>query len=212
MTTESVPSRRLEPDPKVRKAIVTAATKVIRDEGVRGLSVSNVLVRAGLGTRAFYRHFASKDHLVAAVFLELANAEARRLERLMAGADDPLDAVVAWIDGRLDLAFDDGVQSELRQLSVEAQAQMFASPELVGAAYAAILAPLVAQLERGVQQGRFVDVDPAADALSIQGVLWSSVERHWSTGDQGRAEVRTHVLRFCLRGVGASDEEGAPWT
>jgi AcrR family transcriptional regulator len=205
------PARRLPPDPRIRKALVSAATKVIRDEGVRALSVANVLDRAGLGTRAFYRHFESKDQLVAAVFLDMAKVESRRLRSRMADAPDPVAAVVAWIDGRLDLAFNDEVQSDLRRMSLEAQSQMFASPEVVGAAYAEILIPLVEQLDRGRATGRFVDVDPNADALSIQGVLWSSVERHWATGDCDRDAVRRHVLRFCLRGLGVTDYEGESW-
>lgn len=194
--------RRLGPDPKVRKAIVTAATQVVREDGVRGLSVAQVLTRAGLGTRAFYRHFDSKDQLVAAVFLDMARAETRRLRRRMAAGTDPVAGVVAWIDGRLDLAFSDRVKSDLRQMSLEAQSQMFAAPEVIGAAYAEILTPLVEQLERGIKLGSFTDVDPAAHALSIQGALWASVERQWATGDCDRDDVRRSTLLFCLRGLG----------
>jgi AcrR family transcriptional regulator len=194
--------RRLDPDPRVRKSIVAAASKAVREEGVRGLSVAQVLSRAGLGTRAFYRHFDSKDQLVSAVFLDMARAETRRLRKRMATATDPVDAVVAWIDGRLDLAFSDQVKSDLRQMSLEAQSQMFAAPEVIGAAYAEILIPLVEQLERGRQLGCFTGVDPAADAMSIQGALWASVERQWATGDCDRGDVRRSMLRFCLRGLG----------
>lgn len=119
---------KLAPDPDVRRTIVAAASKSVREQGVRGLSVSVVLDRAGLSTRAFYRHFDSKDQLVAAVFLEMARAEKRRLRRTMAEATTPVEAVAAWIDGRLDLAFDENVKSDLRRLSLEAQSQMFASP------------------------------------------------------------------------------------
>lgn len=203
--------RRLEPDPKIRRKLVAAATTVIRLEGVRGLSVANVLDRAGLGTRAFYRHFDSKDQLVAAVFLNMARAESDRLRKRMAGAPDPVGAVVAWIDGRLDLAFNDEVESDQRQMALEAQSQMSASPEVVGAAYAEILVPLIEQLERGRASGSFIDIDPGADALSIQGVLWSSVERRWATGDSDRDVVRRRVLRFCLRGLGVTEYEGESW-
>ena len=204
--------RRLEPDPKVRDALVAAASKAVREEGVRALSVANVLERAGLGTRAFYRHFESKDHLVAAVFLDMARVESQRLRARMADARDPVAAVVAWIDGRLDLAFNDDVQSDLRRMSLEAQSQMFASPEVVVAAYTEILGPLIEQRERGRSAALFLGIDPGSDALSIQGVLWSIVERHWATGDCDRNDVRRHVLRFCLRGLGVTDYEGKTWT
>jgi AcrR family transcriptional regulator len=196
--------RRLDPDPRVRARIIAAATKVIRAEGVRALSVAQVLTRAELGTRAFYRHFDSKDQLVAAVFLDMARDESARLRRRMAACADPVAAVVAWIDGRLDLAFEDGIKSDLRQMSLEAQSQMFASPEVIGPAYAEMMTPLVEQLERGAQTGCFAGVDPASDALSIQGALWASVERQWATGDCDRHDVRRSLVRFCLRGLGVS--------
>lgn len=196
---------KLAPDPSVRRAILTAATKSVREQGVRGLSIAAVLDRAQLSTRAFYRHFDSKDELVAAVFLEMARAEMRRLRKSMRDAADPVEAVTAWIDARLDLAFDEEIKSDLRRLSTEAQSQMFASPELIAPAYAVMLEPLVEQLGRGVEQGVFRGVDPMTEALSIQGVVWASTERQWAAGDCVRTEIRDHVLRFCLRGLGVAD-------
>jgi AcrR family transcriptional regulator len=197
---------KLAPDPSIRRAILVAASESVREQGVRGLSVAAVLDRAQLSTRAFYRHFESKDQLVAAVFLEMAHAEMRRLRRQMVKAADPVEAVATWIDARLDLAFDEGVESDLRRLSTEAQSQMFASPELIQPAYTAMLEPLIEQLQRGRAQGVFTDIDPMTEAQSIQGVVWASTERQWATGGCVRAAVRERALRFCLRGLGVAPE------
>jgi AcrR family transcriptional regulator len=196
---------KLAPDPGVRSAILSAASKSVREQGVRGLSIAAVLDRAQLSTRAFYRHFDSKDQLVAAVFLEMARVEMRRLRRNMADAAGPIEAVTAWVDARLDLAFDEDIKSDLRRLSTEAQSQMFASPELIAPAYAEMLEPLIEQLERGLAQGLFHDIDPSTEAQSIQGVVWANTERQWAAGDCARADVREHVLRFCLRGLGVAE-------
>ena len=114
----------------MRKALLDAASKIVREEGVRSLNVAQVLNRAQLSTRAFYRHFDSKDAVgVGRVpgngargdeATETEDGRSRRPDR---------QAVVAWIDGRLDLAFNDQIRSDLRQMSLEAQSQMFASPE-----------------------------------------------------------------------------------
>jgi AcrR family transcriptional regulator len=203
------PTRRrnkLAPDPDVRRAIVAAASKSVREQGVQGLSIAAVLDRAQLSTRAFYRHFESKDQLVAAVFLEMARAETRRLRRKMTSAVTAVDAVAAWIDGRLDLAFDQSIKSDLRYLSLEAQSQIFASPELVQPAYAEMLTPLIEQLQCGLQHGVFHDIDPVTDAQSIQGVVWAGTERQWATGDCDRVDIRERTLRFCLRGLGVAPE------
>ena len=188
----------------MRREILAAASTILREQGVRGLSIAAVLERAALGTRAFYRHFDSKDQLVAALFLEMAHAEERRLRRRMASATTEIDAVAAWIDGRLDLAFDDNIKSDLRHVSLEAQSQMFASPNLVMPAYAQLLKPLSDALQRGLQHGEFHHIDPVTDAQAIQAVVWAGIERQWATGDCDRDTVRQRALRFCLGGLGVA--------
>ena len=89
--------------------------------------------------------------------------------------------MAAWIDGRLDIAFNQQIRSDLRQMSLEAQTQMFVAPELVAPAYREILRPLVEQLTRGKDLGIFGEIDPDGEALSIHGVVWANVERHWAT-------------------------------
>jgi AcrR family transcriptional regulator len=194
---------KVDPDPRVRSAILSAAHAVARNEGVRSLGIAQVLAQAQLSTRAFYRHFTSKDELVTAMFLELASAERKRLQQRMAGLD-PVRAVAAWVDGRLDLALDGQVQSDLRQMSLEAQSQMSAAPALITPAYAEILRPLVDEVERGSRLGLFVDVDPQTEARSIHGVIWAGVEGQWDSGTGDLSDIRARVKRFCLRGLGVA--------
>jgi AcrR family transcriptional regulator len=200
------PRNKLAPDPNVRRAIVAAASQTIREQGVQGLSVAAVLDRAKLSTRAFYRHFKSKDQLVAAVFLELTRNEVLRLRTKMAAASTPASAVAAWIEGRLDLAFDENIESELRQVSLEAKATVSSSPALVSPAYNAILEPLIERLDRGLELGVFHDILPAIAAKSIHGVVWGQAQRQWATGHSERADVRKRALRFCMRGLGVAPE------
>ncbi|ORV66892.1 TetR family transcriptional regulator [Mycobacterium gastri] len=195
---------KLAPDPGIRRAILVAASMSVREHGVRGLNIATVLDRAQLSTRAFYRHFESKDQLVAAVFLEVAQVEATRLRTYMAQASNPVQAVTAWIDARLDLAFDENVKADLRHLAVDAQSHMLNTPELVAPAYAETLEPLVEQLHLGLQQEVFRDIHPVSEAQSIQGVVWASTEQQWASGDGQRDGVRQRTVRFCLRGLGVA--------
>jgi AcrR family transcriptional regulator len=198
--------KKLAPDPDVRRAIVDAASKSVREQGVRGLSVAAVLERARLSTRAFYRHFDSKDQLVAAVFLELTRAEVLRLRTKISEATNPVEAVAAWIDGRLDLAFDEDIKAELRQVSLEAQSKAFSSPDMVTPACGAILEPLIEQLQRGLELGVFKDIVPATAAKSIHGVVWACTQRQWAVNVWDRDEVRERAVRFCLRGLGVAPQ------
>ncbi|ORW34910.1 TetR/AcrR family transcriptional regulator [Mycobacterium palustre] len=195
---------KMPPDPTVRRAILAAASATLREHGVRGISIAAVLERASLGTRAFYRHFDSKDALVAALFLEMARVEERRLRRRMASATTEIGAVAAWIEGRLDLAFDDNIKSDLRRVSLEAQSQMFASPKLVQPAYEQLLKPLSEALRRGLENRVFRHIDPVTDAQAIHAVVWAAIERQWATGDCDRDSVRQRALRFCLGGLGVT--------
>ena len=175
----------------------------MREQGVGGLSIAAVLKRANLSTRAFYRHFDSKDELVATVFLESARVEKRRLRRRMATVTTQIEAVAAWIDARLDLAFDDSIESDLRRLSLEAQSQ---SPGLVRPAYVEMLTPLREALERGLRDGVFHHINAVTDAQFIHGVVWAGVNQQWATGDCDREDLRRGILRFCLRGLGVTAE------
>jgi AcrR family transcriptional regulator len=198
---------KLGPDPLLRREILAAASTTLREQGVRGLSVAAVLERAALSTRAFYRHFGSKDELVAAVFLEAAHAERRRLQRRMAAATTEIEAVMAWIDGRLDLAFDESVGPDLRRLSQEAQSQTFASPGLVQPAYAEMLKPLTEVLRRGLQSGVFQHIDPLTGAQFIHGVVWAAIDRQLTTGQYDRGAIRESIVHFALRGLGVRLEQ-----
>ena len=191
---------KLEPDPEVRREILAAASTSLRENGVRGLNIAAVLERTNLSTRAFYRHFNSMDDLVAAVFQEAARTERRRLQRRMAGAATPVEAVAAWIDGRLDLAFDAKIGSDLRRLSLEAQA----SPALVEPAYAEMLKPLTDALRHGLQDRVFHPIDPATEARFIHGVVWAGINQQWTAGESDREDLRRRIVGFCLRGLGVA--------
>lgn len=211
----SAESGSAESGPAERQRLLEAALAVIREDGAPGLRVDDVLSRAGLGTRAFYRHFESKDRLVLEVFAAAARAEAERLRQRMPRDPDPVAGVTAWIDGRLDLAFDAGVQSDLQFVSRQAQALNAVSPETMSAVHGAMLAPLIEQIEHGVEAGVFAGVDPVAAALNIDAVTWARIERQWALGSTGqravqretqrgdRREARAQVLGFCLRGLAA---------
>jgi AcrR family transcriptional regulator len=198
--------KKLAPDPDVRRAIVAAASKSVREHGIRGLNVAAVLERARLSTRAFYRHFESKDQLVAAVLVEITRAEVLRLREKMTAAATPIEAVAAWIDARLDLAFDEDVKAELRQASPGAQSIAVFSPEMVSPSFSAILEPLVEQLQRGIELGVFKDIVPVTAAKSIHGVVWAGTQRQSAINHWDREEVRERALRFCLRGLGVAKE------
>ena len=89
-----------------RRAILDAALRVMRENGYAHAQLGDILVTAGLSTRAFYRQFDSKDDLLLALYRENAEATAARLRERVAAAGTPTEQLVAWIDETLSLGYD----------------------------------------------------------------------------------------------------------
>ena len=118
---------------------------------------------------------------------------------------DPVCAVAAWIDGRLDPP---SISRPLRSTPDVARGAESDGrrAELVAPAYREILRPLVEQLTRGEDLGVSAKIDPDGEALSIHGVVWTNIERHWGIAQRDPAEIRRRVQSFCLRGLGVAPE------
>ncbi|MEM1431803.1 MAG: TetR/AcrR family transcriptional regulator [Pseudomonadota bacterium] len=83
----------------LREACLQKALEAIRDKGVEGLSLRDVARRLNVSHQAPYKHFASKDHLLAEVIRRCLRDFATHLRR-SGDADDgthqpPLDAMRA---------------------------------------------------------------------------------------------------------------------
>src|SRR5688572_9438746 len=86
------------------QALVDAGLEVLARRGEAKLTVAEVLSEAHLSTRAFYRHFRSRDELVLAVYEHESERTGDRLAERVAAAPDPAAAVRVWIDETLTLA------------------------------------------------------------------------------------------------------------
>lgn len=80
----------------LRAALVDAALEAIAEKGVHGFSVTEVAGRVGVSGAAPYRHFASRDHLLAAVALRGYEKVAAAFGAAFAGAGPrPADRLAA---------------------------------------------------------------------------------------------------------------------
>lgn len=82
-------TERAVADPGERDRIVEAAYQILAANDGANVSVREILRGAGLSTRAFYRHFQSKDDLLLAMLRDEADAITDRLDAVAAGADTP---------------------------------------------------------------------------------------------------------------------------
>ena len=197
------PPRNYAPDDE-RRMMIEAAYRILSATDSGTASVAEILAEAGLSNRAFYRHFRSKDELFMAMF----EAESRRfqaeLERRVAKASGPGEALLICIEQILAISFDARRQR---------RAGVMWSPEMTSAAgYAEAhhenflrqrdeLSRILAQ---GAQGGVFSHTDPASDAEMILDLLYRFImRRRDGMEDLDLEQARLHVSDFVSRAVGS---------
>ena len=90
-----------------RQIIIDAAYSCLSEPHSGPVPVAAILERSGLSTRAFYRHFVSKDELFLAMLRQEADALADRLDRIaerLPGA--PREQLTAWVEMMFALALE----------------------------------------------------------------------------------------------------------
>jgi AcrR family transcriptional regulator len=187
--------RRQRAEDEVR-VLVEAGLAVLRRRGTSGLTVADVLAEAGLSTRAFYRHFASRDELVLAVYEHEAERRNAELVVRLGRAPSPRAALEIWIDELLALGYDTRRARRTRVLAREGVRSQADFP----AEFAAIVAGAVDPLEAALCE--LPSPDPARDAWSVYAVTWELVQQKLRGAPITRAQAKAHVLRFCLPGLG----------
>jgi AcrR family transcriptional regulator len=108
-----------------RRRILEAVDRLFYGEGIHAVGIHRILDEAQVTRVTLYRHFASKDDLIAAYLDERAEQGERQLEELVAGCDGPVEALLAI--GRL-LA-EDGLEAEYRGCAFINAAAEFSDPE-----------------------------------------------------------------------------------
>ena len=194
------------PDPSERARIVDAASRLL--SAGRSLAVTDVLDAAGLSTRAFYRHFESKDALLLTLFRRDSERVTARLQAEADAAPTPREALVRWIEGTLALAAD-----PRRRRRVLA----FASEEVTRArGHAAerhrVQEAQTAALERIIAAGRADGSFPwavlPADARLLRAALGDALDQQIRrTAPVSVAEAAADIADFTLRALGAQMPE-----
>jgi AcrR family transcriptional regulator len=81
-----------------RARILQAAHDLFYGQGIRGVGVEAVAATAGTNKMTLYRHFTSKDELVAEYLREVASAIEASWDRIGARhVDDPRGHILAWL-------------------------------------------------------------------------------------------------------------------
>jgi AcrR family transcriptional regulator len=184
-----------------RDRLMEAALHVMRRNGFQGASVQDILDRAGLSTRAFYRQFRSKDDLLLAMFRTASDPDVDQIVRTVDGAPTAPSAVRTWVDEMVSLAFD---RRRVRRLVIfnasARQADGYEEEEFALRAH--LTAPLLAALRRGGDDRSIPDTEPEADADILFDVVWSVAHPQRRHPSLDKDTAIATVLRFCLPALG----------
>ncbi len=183
--------------------LVAAGRTLLHRDGAADMTIADVLSEAGLSTRAFYRHFASKSDLLLAIYDNEVDRYRPRLERRLDAATTAGEKLEAWIDELLAAAFESKRGERTRAMFTWAIPLQQEFPAEFAAVRAALTDPLVAVLAAGLADGSFPRAEPARDAEFIRALTWELVEEHMSGAEIDIVTAREEVLRFCLPALGA---------
>lgn len=196
--------RAVAPDRSTERAtIVEAAYRLLADSDGVSVPITDVLSAAGMSTRAFYRHFDSKDALLLAMF---RNDSDRVLQDFRAAADraeTAREALHGWIVSMLRLASDPKRRSRALVIASDEvrrargyRAQSLRYEDGQDAALSEIL-------RRGLWDGTLPNTVPDADAPLVRAAFTAGFIRVMATpvgSDIG--PVAADVLSFVDRALG----------
>ena len=187
-----------------RGCIIDAAYGCLSEPHSGPIPVAAILERAGVSSRAFYRHFESKDELFLAMLRQESEAVAGRLDRIADEVpDDPVHQLKAWIAQMFGLVYDPRLRMHLIVLDSDEVRAAKGYRQARERAHADRERSLTEILRRGHRDGSFPHADPKYDAIAISAV----VSREMTTQPAGEAryldKALGRVLDFSLRALGA---------
>ena len=188
-----------------RGCIMDAAYSCLSEPHSGPIPVAAILERAGVSTRAFYRHFESKDELFLAMLRQESDALAGRLDRIVDEAPGtPVDQLKQWIGQMFGLARDPRLRMHLTVLDSDEVRTAKGYRETRERAHADRERSLVEILQRGRRDGSFPLADPEHDAIAISAVVSREMTTHPVADERDVQQALACVLDFSLRALGAA--------
>ena len=196
--------RLYEPDDERRRILVAALDVLRRNDGEEA-TVADILREAGMSTRAFYRHFETKEDVIRALYERDAQSFGARLTMAVEAAPDPDQALAVWVNEMLSLAYDRRRADRVAALSSPMVLRVVAGTRAQQMGADLLVEPLRAVLEGGLAQGWFPAARPDLDIRTIRAITAEAIS--WSRSGAvrlSRREAADHILRFSRAALGAA--------
>jgi AcrR family transcriptional regulator len=204
----SLQSASVQPEPPNlddRQGIIDAAYGCLSEPHTGPIPVAAILERAGLSTRAFYRHFASKDELFLAMLRQEAEALAGRLDRIAEELPgDPIKQLTAWVEMMFVLAHDPQLRMHLTVIDSDEVRAAKGYRDMRERLHADRERSLERILGRGRDDGTLPLAQPKTDAVAISAIVSRELTISGPGSDEDLQRARARVLDFALRALGAN--------
>lgn len=176
-------------------------------QGYGATTVSDILTEAGLSTRAFYRHFETKDALLHGLFRRDAEQFAAAVGARVRAAGDPVSGVCRWIDEIL--GFGTGRPRARRAAVLGAPDAMQAIGNTAELQHALdlLIEPLAEAIAEGAADGSIVTDDPTLDAYAVSAIAWDTSGRLQSLPKRQAAAAADAARSFALRALGTEPRQ-----
>ncbi|WP_236728595.1 TetR/AcrR family transcriptional regulator [Mycolicibacterium obuense] len=191
-----------------RRRIIEAAYRCLSDSHREPVTMSTILHTAGVSSRAFYRHFRSKDDLFLALLQEGADEIAARVDRVAAAEiGSPADQLATWIGEIFDLMVDPRRRMQMAVIDSEEVRSAAGYRDMRERSHASRERSLADILRRGRATGAFPLADPDHDAVAISALVSRILSSVAPEDMQAVKQAESRLLDFALRAVGAVARE-----
>lgn len=187
-----------------RQRIIEAAYGCLSEPHSGPVPVAAILQRAGVSSRAFYRHFASKDELFLGMLRDETAALVDRLDHVVAeGRGTPTELLEAWVDEMFRLVFDEEIRMHFGVIASDELRAAKGYVETREKAHADRERSLTRILQLGSEDGSFPLTDPEPDAVAINAIVSRVLPNVYYNDPDSIAEAKASILNFALRALGA---------
>jgi AcrR family transcriptional regulator len=177
------------------RRLLDAALEVMRQGGTACRPrVADIVAAAGLSNEAFYRHFPSKDALIAALLEDGTERLASYVAHQMSKEPTPEGKVRRWVEGVLSQT-----REEIAATTLAVLWNSGSIGESLGSGRHSASIPMAALLHEPFAQ--LGSADPALDAsLAAHATLGKIADYLWQRATPSPAEI-DHITEFCLRAI-----------
>jgi TetR/AcrR family transcriptional regulator, transcriptional repressor for nem operon len=179
---------------KHRQEIVDAAARLFREKGVDGVSVPEVMQSVGMTHGGFYKHFSSKDELVALAYDRAFEQVRDWFSARTSGHDDPAAAWNDLVSAYLSPAHRDAADVGCAAAALASDAARADAGATARSAYAEGVDRMLEQLQ-SLEQGPDAQARNLVALSTLVGALLLARATTGDLSDAILAGAREHLLK-----------------